>query len=168
APAVRLWPGQRGPAQTPALVREAIVETAKKFAEKAEQRGLRLDFEFHENTLTETPESTLALLDAIDHASVRTLWQPPMQTSPAERLEGLRQVLPHVSNVHCNFFGQNPWPHACALHEGASEWREYLALLAEADPARWVLIEHVRDHAPAALLEDAATLRRWLSGDFSS
>jgi sugar phosphate isomerase/epimerase len=162
APAIRLWPGRRGPQETPPAVREAIVETARNFAEAASTRGMRIDFEFHEHTLTETPESTVALVEAIGHPAARTLWQPPLQTSPADRLEGLRRVKDRVSNVHCNHFGQDPWPHVHPLAEGEAEWRTYLQEL-EPVAERWVLIEHVKDHSPAQFREDARALLRWLA-----
>jgi 3-dehydroshikimate dehydratase len=162
APAIRLWPGRRGPRETPGSVLEAIVERARTFAQAASMRGMRIDFEFHENTLTETPESTLALLESIGHPAARTLWQPPLRISPADRLEGLRQLKDRVSNVHCNFFAQDPWPHIHPLAEGEAEW---ISFLQELNPAagRWVLIEHVKDHSVGQLREDAQALLRWLA-----
>jgi len=162
APAIRLWAGRTGPEDMPDREWEAIVDRARAFAEKAANRGMRIEFEFHENTLTETPHSTNRLLDAISHPAAWTLWQPPLQTLPSDRLEGLRLVKARVSNLHCNFFAQDPWPEVHALAEGESEWKSYLN---ELDPAvgRWVLIEHVKDHSVAQLAEDAGALRRWLS-----
>lgn len=165
APAVRLWAGKRSPAETPRELRGRIIARARSLAERAEALGVRLDFEFHEKTLTESPASTRALLEGIAHPSVRTLWQPPLQVSLDERLGGLRQIREWVSNVHCNHFGQNPWPDVCALAEGADEWRAYLALLRETPGERWILIEHVRGHAVEAFQEDAASLRSWLEAE---
>jgi 3-dehydroshikimate dehydratase len=162
APAIRLWAGQRGPAETSPLVWSCLIDRTLRFADAAARSGLRLDFEFHENTLTETPESTLRLLSAIDHPSVHTLWQPPLRMPVAARLAGLRRVEPWVSNLHCNHFGQDPWPRIHPLAEGAEEWGRYLEALAPRADERWVLLEHVRDHAPEALREDARTLLHWL------
>jgi sugar phosphate isomerase/epimerase len=162
APAIRLWPGRSGPGNMAPSVREAIARTARTFAEAAVARGMRIDFEFHGNTLTETPESTLALLRDIGHPAAHTLWQPPLQISHAKRLEGLRMVRAQVSNVHCNYFGQAPWPHVHRLAEGETEWADFLKELGPA-PDRWVLIEHVKDHSPVQFREDAEALLRWLA-----
>lgn len=162
APAIRLWPGRRGPREMTPEIREAIVARARAFAEAAAGRDMRIDFEYHENTLTETPESTVELIRAIGHPAARTLWQPALQTSPADRLESLRSVKAHVSNLHCNFFDQDPWPNVHPLAEGETEWKSFLEEL-EPSPERWVLIEHVRDHSVDQFREDAQALRRWLS-----
>jgi len=49
-----------------------------------------------------------------------------------------------------------------ALAAGEAEWKPYLTTLAQTKRARWILLEHVKDHAPANLAADAATLHRWL------
>ena len=162
AQAIRLWAGRHGPEETPVEQRRAIATRAREFAEAAGRRGMRIDFEFHDNTLTETPESTLHLLEETRHPNVRTLWQPPLQTSPEARLQGLRKVKPWVSNLHCNFFGQDRWPHVHLLAEGAGEWALFLEEFRSSHNDRWILIEHVKDHDPANFIRDAATLRGWL------
>jgi sugar phosphate isomerase/epimerase len=162
APAIRVWAGRRDPSETPEPVRAAITDRAREFAAAAAARGMRLDFEFHDHTLTATPESTLRLLEEVDHPAARTLWQPPLQTPVVDRLKGLRLLRDRVSNLHCNHFGQDPWPEIHSLSEGESEWRSYLAEFGPSDTIRWVLIEHVRDHSIENLKADARALRSWL------
>jgi len=162
APAIRVWAGQRGPGQTSPEVWGAIVTRAREFAEESARRGMRLDLEFHENTLTETPESTCRFLEEVGHPGIRTLWQPALMTSPADRLAGLRRVKGWVSNIHCNHFDQDPWPDIHALEEGAGEWPNYLAELDSIQDERWVLIEHIKEHSPEQFQADAAALLSWL------
>ena len=164
APAIRLWAGHRGPADTPRETFQAIVARARAFAEAATRRGMRIDFEFHEGTLTETPASTIELLKAVNHPAARTLWQPPLQTSPEKRLAGLRVVLPWVSNLHCNHFAQDPWPEIHPLGDGTGEWSAYLREANASARDGWILLEHVRNHSVACFREDARTLRSWLTG----
>ncbi|KAF0093262.1 MAG: hypothetical protein E1N59_3037 [Puniceicoccaceae bacterium 5H] len=164
APAIRIWAGKQSPEAVEDIVFFRIVEQAQRFAAAARERGLRLDFEFHGRTLTETATSTARLLDAIDRPNVRTLWQPPLQTSPEVRLAGLRQLEPRVTNLHCFHFGQNPWPHIRPLQEGEDEWKRYLAALEPVrNLGRWALIEHVREASLEAFREDAAALKTWLT-----
>jgi sugar phosphate isomerase/epimerase len=162
APAIRVWAGRRDPSETPAALRAAITDRAREFAAAAVARGMRLDFEFHDHTLTASPESTLRLLEEVDHPAVHTLWQPPLQTAVADRLKGLRLVRDRVSNLHCNHFAQDPWPEIHPLSEGEAEWRRYLAEFGKTGTTRWVLIEHVRDHSLENLKADAEALRSWL------
>jgi sugar phosphate isomerase/epimerase len=163
APAIRVWAGQRGTHETSPEVFAAIAGRAREFAESAAARGMRLDFEYHENTLTDSPEATIKLLQAVGHASARTLWQPPLKTSPEERLAGLRMLQPWISNIHCNHFGQNAWPDILPLAEGAEEWSPYLNVISRLPGDPWIMVEHVRDHSPDCFREDADALKQWLS-----
>ena len=163
APAIRVWAGRAGPNEISREVRESIVRRAQEFGEKASFLGIRLDFEYHENTLTETPESTLGLLESVNCSNVRSLWQPPLQMLPQLRLEGLRQIKPWMSNVHCNYFDQEPWPDIKPLNDGEMEWAPYLEELADSADERWVLIEHVCDHSVEQFKSDAIALKKWLS-----
>lgn len=162
APAIRVWAGKRGPDKTSRQMWASTVDKAREVASQAEAIGIRLDLEYHENTLTETPESTLEFLRAVNHSNLKTLWQPPLKTSPEERLAGLKKVAPWVSNIHCNYFGQNAWPDALDLAEGEAEWKAYLDVIESFSGDRWILIEHVKGHSPDQFPRDAATLKRWL------
>ncbi|MEX0330477.1 MAG: sugar phosphate isomerase/epimerase family protein [Puniceicoccaceae bacterium] len=162
APAIRVWAGNKDPEAVSGDCFQSIVAKAREFAEAAEAMGMRLDFEYHDNTLTASPEATLRLLEAIGHPNARTLWQPPLQTSPEDRLAGLRQVQQYVSNLHVNHFDQDPWPDIHPLAEGREEWAAYLQAINEASGDRWVLIEHVADHSPEKFADDAAALLEWI------
>jgi 3-dehydroshikimate dehydratase len=162
APAIRVWAGRVGPEDISPELRASITGRALAFAEAAAEKGIRLDFEFHEDTLTETPKSTISLLEGVNHPNARTLWQPPLQMSPADRLEGLEAVKPWMSNLHCNYFAQEAWPNIQPLKDGTEEWRKYLDVTKALPGERWILIEHVRDHSPHQFEEDAVALRAWL------
>jgi hypothetical protein len=50
-----------------------------------------------------------------------------------------------------------------ALAEGKDAWEQYLARVAASGRDCYAEIEFVRDDEPEQLVEDAATLIRWLS-----
>ncbi len=108
--------------------------------------------------------STRKLLDDIDHPNVFTFWQPYLGESHSYLMEGLKDLVDRIGNVHCNHFAQEGWPHSLLLCEGKEVWADFLAVLEEADPDRWVSIEHVKDHDVENFAQDAATLREWASG----
>lgn len=162
APTMRVWAGQTGSGEAKESWRRALVEKARELADEAVARGLRIDFEFHENSLTDTNESTLRLLHDIDHPAVGTFWQTPLGVGHAYRLEGLKLLIDQVSNIHCNYFGENPWPGMHPLADGEGEWRDFLDVLEKSGRPRWISIEHVQDHAVENFSTDAATLKRWI------
>lgn len=162
APAIRVWGGSKGPHLMKGDEYSVFCERAHEIADMAAGRNVRIDFEFHENTITETPESTVELMLLLHHDNLRTLWQPPLQISAEKRLEGLKRVLPWVTNVHCNHFAQESWPHVQPLADGEEEWNSYLEVLAQDRLERWVLIELVKDHDLNQFPKDAAALSGWL------
>ncbi len=163
APAIRIWAGETSAADASDSWWRTIVEKTKEFADHASRRGIRIDFEFHSDTLTDTNESTKKLLADINHPEVKTLWQPYLSVSHVYRLEGIRMLLDAISNIHCNYFAQDPWPHMHVLEEGKSEWMDYLNILQKSGTERWVSIEHVKNHAVENFAGDAKTLKHWVA-----
>jgi len=160
APTVRVWAGRKGSDDADADYRRGVVAEAQRLADLAAPAGLTLSFEFHRKTLTDTNASALRLYEEIGHPSVRAYWQPSMDMEPAERLEGLRGLLPVLSNLHVYH-----WAHGTErrpLAEGAAEWAQYLSAAKESGRDHYALIEFVKDDRPAAFLADAAALRQWL------
>jgi hypothetical protein len=165
APLIRVWAGTQGSQDTDEKTRQTIVERTRVIADDAERCGIQIGFEFHRNTLTDTNESARQLLNEVNHANVKSLWQPPNGASYDYCLEGLQLVSPELGNIHCFHWGPDGSSDKRTLSEGADRWRGYLrhiARLTEEDEPRHVLIEFVRDGTDESLVDDAATLRAWI------
>lgn len=162
APMIRLWPGGVPSAQANEAWYRAVADRTRELAAKALPRGMRLGFEFHDNSLTDSPESTLHLLREIGDSSVTTFWQPYLHTSEAHRRSSLYQVRPYLSHLHVNYFGDHGWPDVQPLQDGAAAWAEYLKILAESGSEHWLCIEHVKDQDLQQFYRDAAALKAWL------
>lgn len=156
---IRIGPGSVGSAEATLAWREAVVEQTRRIADLAGGRGLRLGFEFHDNSLTDTVESTVALLDAIGCDNVSTFWQTNRSTDHEAALAGLRQVSSRVSHVHCHHLVGYLNPPFEFFEKGISEWETYLDVLSKSGgKGRWVSIEFVRDGSEEAFRRDAAAL----------
>lgn len=164
APWIRVWAGRSGSDATSDELRGKIVERCWGVSEQAMARGIKVGFEFHDNTLTDSNAATAKLLEAVGHPNLFTFWQPYMSVEQSYRLEGLKRLLDKVWNVHCNHFSEAGWPHALPLHEGEEDWGAFLEILCSDGRERWISIEHVKDHAVENFRKDAATLRRWIRG----
>ncbi|WP_281154152.1 TIM barrel protein [Streptomyces sp. HYC2] len=168
APTVRVWAGVHGSAQTGPAERAAVVTGIRSAADAAAARGLRIALEYHRNTLTDTLESALRLLDEVDRPTVLPYWQPargaavgPSRAEVAALLgKGLRTA--HV-------FSWAADGTRLPLEARADLWRPVLADLT--GPAaslasgrrRYALLEFVAGDEPAAFTRDAATLCSWLA-----
>jgi len=156
APAIRIWAGRRGSKDADPSYRRRVVADVLKLADAAGRAGVRLCYEFHADTLTDTDESALELLRATEHPAIRTLWQPPHERTVAQRCQSLHAVLPRLHHVHVFH-----WPRRgerVALAEGASDWRQYARVLRDARRECPMLLEFVRGDDPDQLRLDATTL----------
>ncbi len=162
APTIRVWAGNQPSSAVDAAERGRIVEQSRRVADMAAEQGISIAYEFHGNTLTDTLESVLDLLRAVDHPNICTFWQPPNGMQPAESRAGLDAVAGWVSNIHCFHW----WPTSKDRHplaDGEANWKLYLEKIAVLPGDRFVSVEFVKDDAPEQFLKDAAVLKRWLA-----
>lgn len=163
APVIRVWAGTKGSAETTADERSAIVRESAAIADQAASAGIRIAYEYHGNTLTDTSESAAALLDAVEHPNVYAYWQPPVGLDASKRMEGLRLMLPRLSHLHVfTWASRDGKLEKLPLREGEAEWRGYLQVASGLPETRYAMLEFVKDDAEAAFREDAKTLLDWL------
>lgn len=161
APRIRIWAGTLGSQQIDPDARDAVVSSARAAARRAAEHGVQLGFEFHRNTLTDSVESTLRLLDAVDEPNVRTYWQPPVGMPAAEAVAGLDALGERVCALHV--FSWWPDTERLPLVDRVDLWRAALAVAARFDPELDALLEFVPDNDPDVLSGEAATLNSWLA-----
>lgn len=157
APRVRVWAGSAGSDLATPADREAVIRATSALAGVAADLGVTVAFEFHADTLADSTDSVLDLLDRIDSPVVRTYWQPPNGVPDAVALQGLELVLDRVDAVHVFSW----WPHTerRPLLDREGLWRGVVARLAGCQRPVDLLMEFVADDRPDILVSDAAALR---------
>lgn len=153
APLIRVWAGRLPSADAGPTHWAAVISDARKVAALAADAGIDVAFEYHRNTLTDTRESALRLLESVDRPNVGTLWQPEPTRGVDENLGDLESVLPWLRNVHV--FSWTPARERLPLAAQESAWARYLSL---AVGNRFALLEFVAGDDQERLLADAATL----------
>ncbi len=155
---LRVWAGDRGSDQADEAHRAKVAGAARELAEAAAARAIQVSLEYHGNTLTDTPASAAAFLGDVDHPNLKSYWQRAIADNDAENLAAFEQVKPWLSNLHL-FYRRNG--EQTLLAAGETFWRE---VFSRAGGGRYALLEFVRDGDQAAFREDAATLKRLVSG----
>jgi sugar phosphate isomerase/epimerase len=154
--AIRIWAGGTGSAETDAKTRTQIVADIQNIAGLAAGKGMDIVFEYHSHTLTDTFESTVALLREVGRDNVFTYWQAPAVSTVEDNLHAIRQLaaIKKLRHIHV----QNA-PHSefKPLFEGRYNWIKYLAAAREANPA--VMIEFVKGNEPEQFKRDAEVLK---------
>jgi len=163
APTIRVWAGKAGSAQADEAYRAQVIEDSRVIGDLAQGAGITVAYEYHGNTLTDTRESALRLLETVDHPNLKTYWQPPGGATLETNLAGLREILPWLVNVHVfswrDVDGQRE---RMPLAAQADDWAQYLAQVATTGREHYAMLEFVRDDDPQHFLTDAETLKQWL------
>ncbi|TVQ25137.1 MAG: sugar phosphate isomerase/epimerase [Spirochaetaceae bacterium] len=158
---VRIWAGNRASADVGNPDRLAMVEEARRIADDAERRDMIVAFEYHANTLTDTNDSAVALMEEIDHPAVRCYWQPRNGQPADYSVAGLESIAPWLGHLHVFHWIDSSQRYR--LSEGHDAWTRYLAFAAGIPGDRYAFLEFVLNDSPDQFLEDAGTLSRWLS-----
>lgn len=162
APVIRVWPGKRGSADADAAYYDQVCADAVAIADAAAVRGIRVAFELHGGTLTDTPASARRVYDVLDHPNIYALWQPLPSLDRAAQDESLEVALPRLAHVHVYHWLPGASLQRKPLGEGEGPWRAWMARIAAAGKNPDYLLEFVREDAPANLAADAASLRSWI------
>ncbi|MFJ4027962.1 sugar phosphate isomerase/epimerase family protein [Paenarthrobacter sp. NPDC089989] len=163
APRIRIWAGELGSAEANEEHWDAVVRDTQRIADLAEGQGIAIAFEYHGNTLTDSPATTLRLLERVGRGNVGTYWQPAVGLSDQQALESLHQVLPHVVGVHCFSWGPEAERHP--LRARKLLWQTVSDVLRGNGKDLDIMMEFVADDLPGNVLSDAEFLHAITLGE---
>jgi len=152
APVIRVWAGVKASEDADEAYRARLAKEAALIAELAQQKGIKVAFEWHKNTLTDTNETAMELLKAADHPNLYCLWQPTVALTPAQRVEGVKLLGDRLVNYHVY-----SWPDGKRGPLNAAEWKLYLDAAA-CEGSHYALMEFVRDNTEEQFASDAKVL----------
>lgn len=163
APIIRVWAGRIGSADADEAHKQNIYKEVYQIAALAQGVNINISLEFHDYTLTDTTQSALDLIHAVQHDNLSMYWQPPHRISEQERMNSLLDLMPYLTNVHVFQWHHNhPNPSIrYPLSKGTVIWQTYFQQLNQSDRDHAAMIEFVRDDEPKQFLADAKTLLSW-------
>lgn len=159
APLIRIWAGTEASDQVTPGKREQLVKEAVMIGHMGARMGIKVAFEWHKNTLTDTNESAIKLLAEADQDNLYCLWQPTVALSLSQRTEGLDLLGDRLLNLHIYYWQDGV---RRPLAEGTEEWKLYLKHV-DRRRDRYGLLEFVMDNSEEQFLEDAKTLHALLN-----
>ncbi|MDD2707085.1 MAG: TIM barrel protein [Verrucomicrobiae bacterium] len=160
APVIRVWAGKKGSAEADDGYFEKIVEDSRRIGELSAREKIKIGYECHGGTLTDTPDSAVKLLKAVGHENVGSYWQPAVGATGEVAVKSLQSMLPWLVHVHA--FHWRDGAVRCLLEEGADRWNAYLQTIKSTARDHFVLMEFVKDDLPGNFLKDAKTLKNWV------
>ena len=113
-----------------------------------------LCMECHNNTLTDTKESALALMEAVHSPAFRMYWQPNQYRTEEENIQYLDMLNPYITHIHVfQWKGDKRYP----LAMGTASWKTYLDHLGN---NKLLLLEFMPNDQVESLLTEANSLRK--------
>lgn len=141
-PLVRVWASDVGSAKATEEIWEQTISEAQLACDRAAKMNVTFVVEMHDDTLADTAQSALRLMQAVDRENFKLNFQIST-TSGEDHLQRLEAVLPYVAHVHC----QNFVPH------GHDEARRYVRVPLQAGEAKYeVLVGRLREAGYEGLL----------------
>lgn len=151
---VRIWCGEKGSAEFSDEEKSAFFEEGRKAAKIAEELGAVLCMECHNWTYTDTLETALELMNAVNSPNFKMYWQPNQFKTDEENFEYAQKIARYVEIVHTfNWKGEERFP----LIDGVELWKKYLEKLGIEKP---LLLEFMPDDKIETLPCEADTLRK--------
>jgi sugar phosphate isomerase/epimerase len=158
APAMRVWAGNKSSVDVSGEEFQRIVRESAVIADMAAELGVKVAYEWHGNTLTDTNESAMKLLGAVNNKNLYCLWQPSAHLDEVGRREGLALLKDKLLNIHTYYWvDKRRYP----LEEGEAAWKEYFKLI-DGTADHYLLMEFVKDDNGEQFLKDAAVLNNWI------
>lgn len=158
APGIRVWAGKVGSRQADEAYRKTVAADARRIADFAKEEGIRIHFEYHGKTLTDTAESTVDLLKDINRDNVFSYWQPAVSQSVTTRLKNIEKIDAWLSHVHVFHWHETE---KLPFEDGLEDWQQYLKQLGpKSDGVRYLMMEFVKNDDVNQFYKDVEALKR--------
>lgn len=160
APAIRVWAGKTGSDEATETDWKVVVEDARKIADLAAEKGIHINLEYHNRTLTDTADSAVYLMEKMNHPNVSLYWQPALFETVDQRVQSIEKVKSWISHVHVfhwKMIDNNRIVYP--FSKGVADWEKYLTRLKRNRKARYLLMEFVKNDDIQQFLDDVQALK---------
>ena len=155
---IRLWAGNEGSAAYTGQKKEDFFSECRKIVNIGVENYVIFCLECHNWTYTDTKETALELMEAVDSPNFRMYWQPNQFKSIEENIAYAKLLAPYTEHIHVfNWKGEQKMP----LGEAVDVWKRYLTAF---DTNKTLLLEFMPDGDIHSLEREAAVLRRIVEG----
>lgn len=154
-PLIRVWASDVPSAKASEEVWENTVAEAKEACDRAAKMNVVFAVEMHDNTLADTGESAVRLIELVNRPNFRLNFQVSTNFSE-DQLARLEMVLPYVVHVHCqNFVPANgsapagaPGYKRVQMSEGFANYKLLMNRLKKAGYTGQVAVEFAAEEGP--------------------
>jgi len=120
-------------------------------AQWAQFRRITLGIEMHDNNLTDSVESILALIKQTKSPALKTYFQPLFRSDADDPIEAAQKLAPYIVNVHAQNVDASGKP--CPTADGVVDYEKVVEVLASAGYSGYLEVEFVRGEDKLAALQ---------------
>lgn len=158
APVLRIWAGRRGSDVCSAEEYDLIVENTVKMARLAKVHSITLAFEYHPNTLTDSADGAVELIQRINCDNVGLYWQVRPDISFEENRTAFLKISPYLlGNIHLSNYDE-----ATGYRPLEEILPDLCGYFSDCDKDYNLMIEFVKDAAFSSLVADVGCVRKVL------
>lgn len=157
APVIRVWAGNLSPQDADNDYCKKVTNDAIRIADLSESYNIKIAFEYHSKTLTETNDSALKFMNSLNHKNIEFYWQPSSDKSIEYNKAGIENILPRLNNIHVFHWLKNN--RRDELSNGISEWSSYFKTINKSKSQRFALLEFIKDNSIEQFYKDAEILK---------
>ncbi len=156
APIIRVWAGKKGSAECTDDEYQTIVINTIAMAERAKKYGIKIGFEYHRATLTDTAAGAVKLVKDVAMDNVGLYWQPNAELALEENLANFNTVKPYlIGNLHIhNYTAQGGYMPLADIKDSLVAYYGDIK-----DKDYNVIIEFTKGGSPESLIADADVIR---------
>ncbi len=164
APVIRIWGGKKVSSALSKEERAALVRETQDLCDMLKGTKIALAFEFHNNTITDTAESAIRLMEEAERGNLYLYYQPNRHYVPVGEsalsycLKELNLVMPYLYHVHAYHF--NAQNEKCLLEEGYSDFVKYIEAIRAAGKNPALMVEFCLDNKVENFFRDAKTIKK--------
>lgn len=150
---LRIWCGVKDSNLYTVEEKNKLIYDAKYIADLAAKSGKTICLECHNNTLTDTIESALEIINAVNSESFKMYWQPNQLHDFEWNINYARSIAPYAKHIHVfNWSATTRFP----LKDAVEIWKEYLNCFSG---ERVLLLEFMPDDKLSSLQQEADALK---------
>lgn len=149
---IRVWAGNKDGKDAPVELWRTCIEGYKWFCRIAADAGMTLAVETHSNSLADTPEGMMRLIEETGAENLMANYQLSHVERPQDMAPGIEILGPYIANVHAQNFkviraGEGFKAERTNLEDGDVDYREVINLLKKFGFEGFVEIEFLKGEA---------------------
>lgn len=150
---LRVWCGNQSYAKYTPEQTEALFDAAREVARLAQENGVTICLECHNNTYTEELEGALRIMEAVSSPHFRMYYQPNQFKTHDVNIAYAKAIAPYTTHLHVfHWEGNDKFP----LAQGMDKWRDFLPYFTG---DHHLLLEFMPDNRVESLGEEARALK---------